>query len=555
MQTMQKGRQFLKAVFFTFFLSAFFPQAILSAAAPQITGFSPGQGALNTQVTISGTGFTGATAVSIGGVDASSFTVTSPTQIVAFVGAQSRTDVVKVTTPGGTGSTATSSSGSGLGNLKNGKFESLCDPVIDERRSLAINDPSVLGDAARTGNGGHWNFNFLMGQMAPASMTTSTFIKKWLLNWQNTKSVNGFTFSDADNVSISAFLQSWPRVSSGSVEFDGTLPLDLTIPQFTLIAIMFRPDLTGNCSNCAGEGRFVWRAIPITGIPDEVIMEFQLPIGVGTSPTSQSEWNLIMHDLSTVPFGLSYNVKLQAATDLFALKNFTGVAGYVNGSGINQVRTNSSTMEGGAGTSAPWVLREFRLTSSAIAGGNGVVAAGPGELVSYTTRGTPSDTLNVAGSETETWVLANSPAIIAGTASLPTEQWGGRTPTLDGWTFSPKILPGSSLKKAFDMTTCSGCHSPSVNLNSNEGGDTNFVQSSPPGFASFLTGNTTGKIQQSGFAVTADASFVPAPFTFNTSNPAKLPPKANGTYSDLHVRAHNLINKIVAAPGSGGFCQ
>lgn len=55
-------------------------------APPVITSFTPtATGALN-QVTITGTGFTGITAVSFGGVAAQSFTVNSPTSITAIVG-------------------------------------------------------------------------------------------------------------------------------------------------------------------------------------------------------------------------------------------------------------------------------------------------------------------------------------------------------------------------------------------------------------------------------------------------------------------------------------
>ncbi|MFR9754135.1 IPT/TIG domain-containing protein, partial [Nocardia sp. 004] len=52
-------------------------------------------------VTLSGTGFTGATAVLFGGIPALSFTVVSDTQITAVVPAGSSVVAVTVTTAGG----------------------------------------------------------------------------------------------------------------------------------------------------------------------------------------------------------------------------------------------------------------------------------------------------------------------------------------------------------------------------------------------------------------------------------------------------------------------
>jgi hypothetical protein len=72
---------------------------------PSITSFTPASGPLGSSVTITGTNFTSASAVSFNNVAAASFTVNSATQITATVAAGTATGLIRVTTPG---STATS---------------------------------------------------------------------------------------------------------------------------------------------------------------------------------------------------------------------------------------------------------------------------------------------------------------------------------------------------------------------------------------------------------------------------------------------------------------
>ena len=68
--------------------------------APTITSFTPTTAAIGSTITITGTNFTGATAVSFGGTPATSFNVASATSITAVV-AGGTSGVVSVTTPGG----------------------------------------------------------------------------------------------------------------------------------------------------------------------------------------------------------------------------------------------------------------------------------------------------------------------------------------------------------------------------------------------------------------------------------------------------------------------
>jgi hypothetical protein len=73
-----------------------------AAPMPTITGFLPMQGAQGSTVVLSGTGFTGATQVSINSAAVARFTVNSATQITAVLTSSQATGKVRVTTPGGT---------------------------------------------------------------------------------------------------------------------------------------------------------------------------------------------------------------------------------------------------------------------------------------------------------------------------------------------------------------------------------------------------------------------------------------------------------------------
>ncbi len=68
--------------------------------APQIKSFTPTSGIVGTSVTITGVSLTQATAVTIGG-KAASFTVNSDTQVTATVPAGAKTGKITITTPGG----------------------------------------------------------------------------------------------------------------------------------------------------------------------------------------------------------------------------------------------------------------------------------------------------------------------------------------------------------------------------------------------------------------------------------------------------------------------
>ena len=80
---------------------------VTASPVPTITSFNPTSGPLGSSVDITGTGFFGASAVQFNNTNDPTFTVDSNTHITATVPAGATTGPIKVTTPGGTATSAT----------------------------------------------------------------------------------------------------------------------------------------------------------------------------------------------------------------------------------------------------------------------------------------------------------------------------------------------------------------------------------------------------------------------------------------------------------------
>ena len=100
----------------------------VTAPLPTITGFTPSSGPIGTSVTILGTNFTGATAVTFGGT-AAAFTFNNDTQITATVPTGATTGLIAVTTPGGTATSPTNFTVTGPGAPTITSFNPTSGPV------------------------------------------------------------------------------------------------------------------------------------------------------------------------------------------------------------------------------------------------------------------------------------------------------------------------------------------------------------------------------------------------------------------------------------------
>ena len=77
------------------------------AVVPNVVSFTPTSGPAGTPVTITGNSFTGTTAVTFGGVAATSYKAVNDTTLDALVPTGAKTGPIAVTTPGGTGTSST----------------------------------------------------------------------------------------------------------------------------------------------------------------------------------------------------------------------------------------------------------------------------------------------------------------------------------------------------------------------------------------------------------------------------------------------------------------
>lgn len=355
------------------------------------------------------------------------------------------------------------------------------DPLLKEH-SLMITDLSVVEDPTRTFNpcngtgnpNGVWTFGHLMKEMANGQLTTEDFTRNWLAEWLSTVTVNGDPIAARTGL-LNSVIAPWIRRSGGTDPITlgnwQTKPLDVTQAPFKLTAIVNRMDLGGNSGygiSNAGEGRFVFCVVRCNALgtstaePFNIIFEYGLPLKTCTALKNYAkEWI----DLKTMTIGsTAYNAALETITAVFA--NAGANPAGVNGSAINQVRTNEISL------GSPWELREFTLSPASKSLQSATVKQEPARM--YNRVSNPGNIAEHA--LLASWVNANQPAVEAATHVVPdnlgiTQPFlGGKAHTVTPGHFwdaaaapGPNHIVSDAARHMFSLTTCSGCHGGEAN--------------------------------------------------------------------------------------------
>jgi len=160
--------------------------------APTISGFSPASGGAGSSVTITGTNFTGASAVRFNGQSAS-FSVNSSTQITATVPNCSSSGTISVTTAGGTANSAGSFTVTGCGG---GGAQLLLNPGFE------------------SGNNGQWVVTSGVIDSSAGRPARSGSWKAWLNGYATTHTDSAYQTVTIPSGSISATLTFWVRIDT-----------------------------------------------------------------------------------------------------------------------------------------------------------------------------------------------------------------------------------------------------------------------------------------------------------------------------------------------------
>lgn len=186
--------------------------------APTISGFSPTSGGAGTTVTITGTNFTGATAVKFNG-QASSYTVVSATQINATVPNCSSSGVIAVTTAGGTANSSSSFTVTGC----------------------AVTQQLFSNPGFESGNNGAWTTTagVIDSSASPAARTGAW--KAWLDGYGTTHTDYAYQQVTIPSTATSATLTFWLRITTSetttSIAYD-KLSIQVLNSSGTLLATL-----------------------------------------------------------------------------------------------------------------------------------------------------------------------------------------------------------------------------------------------------------------------------------------------------------------------------
>jgi hypothetical protein len=323
-------------------------------------------------------------------------------------------------------------------------------PNVDPWKALFLVDESIVNDERakndRTdGSAGPWSFRHLVEQMVDGTPVDAVAFTEAFFQHFHDTSVNEFEQCDRGNVEV--VLDRWR---------DGAERIDLRRSPFRLLAIANREDIIFNASS--GELRFVLGIFGFGRDKLTMIFEYRLPAFL-----SRAEWAQRFQQLSTMPFGESYNALLQQITEDVVTPHPGDPNCPVNGNCISQVRVNERIFNDGTQSAfcnfLNWEMEEFHL-----------VDRGGLALVPVTVKQTPHWSFN--GQDRLAQLLRDNREAIVNHEfvfpDVPRSQGGflggraiegflGTEPEAFQWHFD-QLRDDPQLVDAFRFDTCNGCH-------------------------------------------------------------------------------------------------
>jgi hypothetical protein len=384
-----------------------------SAQAPTVAGISPTSGSTagGTQVTITGTGFTGATIVTFGAQAAPSFTIVSDTQITATSPAGAAGTVnVTVTTPGGTSATPSAA-----------QFTYLTTTTITEVSTTAL--PGTYGPGTV--------IPITVQFSEPVTVDTTGGTPTLALNSSGTASAayasgsgtNSLTFiytvavgdssPDLDYASTSAL-----SLNGGTIRDASASAAALTLPA------------------PASAGDSLARQNIVIGTATPMVTALSPNIGWTEGGTMVTITGTNLNNVTAVYFGTApATIQSDTATQIVVTSPL-GVAGTVDVTVVTTGGTSPTSMADHFTYTAAPTVTGISPSAGPAAGGTTVTITGAG-LANATAVyfGTVSATIL---SDSATQIVVTSPANVAGTVDVTVVTAGGTSPisTADQFTYA-----------------------------------------------------------------------------------------------------------------------
>lgn len=353
-------------------------------------------------------------------------------------------------------------------------------------KSLIVRDVSVVDDPTRTydpcrprGKGnpkGAWSFATLSANIANTAVTGVTnlqFLVDWVDNHAFAQQTNATSrdVAPARNIAKERFVKAWMKNSGLTVPRAAGVPLGWTAlalkPEefpVRLLAIVNRVDLRGNTGygmTNAGEGRLVFCFVDSNrgsssyqlpngdalSSPMTIIFEYGIPLfNLGALEKYAADW----WALRNVPFGKTYNDRLEAITNVFTAANANPTR--ANGSALNHLRTNDFIQ-------SPWAIRDYEVAAAT----KRLKLIAPNKEPMASFNG-PANTPAVASLQAFVNALPFGPTSSPDYTIPPS--WAAMhapMPRAVVWQGSPQRVITPLNRREFSLNSCSGCHTAETN--------------------------------------------------------------------------------------------